>query len=166
MKSRRWSARTFPKQSLLPELCTVTKNQGRRDQTGTNRAPGRIYIRHRRKRNVVSKRVGMGSDGTAYEEQEKESPTEVHKRANRSIKQSLCPYYYRLSAWNFPELPQLFRREFWIQSRMDCARAALALAVRPSARGMDSQQPIQLWVGRSISGSAALLFPLATTAGP
>ena len=74
MKSRRWSARTFPKQSLLPELCTVTKNQGRRDQTGTNRAPGRIYIRHRRKRNVVSKRVGMGSDGTAYEEQEKESP--------------------------------------------------------------------------------------------
>jgi hypothetical protein len=79
MKSRRWSARTFPKQSLLPELCTVTKNQGCRDQTGTDRAPGWINFTHWREGNVVGEGVGLSSEGTAGKKEKKESPAEIHK---------------------------------------------------------------------------------------
>src|SRR5205085_9714712 len=52
--SRRAIARTLPKQSLLPELCTVTKDENGREEAGSNRAPSRIDLRDRCKSDVAN----------------------------------------------------------------------------------------------------------------
>src|SRR3954454_2649268 len=71
-----------------------------------------------------------------------------------------------LSAWFFPELPQLLRRGCSLQARVDFAQPALALAFCPFELGMDPEQPIQLRLGSSLSWGPDLLFSLATPARP
>ena len=46
-------ARTFPKQSLFPELCTVTKNECARQDTGSQCAPDGVDFGDTRKANSV-----------------------------------------------------------------------------------------------------------------